>query len=169
MGEPWRDRDWAVFFARAVAHEQSKNWTKAEADLKQALALRPDDPTLLNYLGYTWLERGINLDEASQMIAKALERRPGDGAIIDSLGWAEFLAGRHDRAIQLLEQAIEAVPGDPTVNEHLGDAYWTVGRPIEARHRWQAALESEPGQEQKGRLETKLTDGLPAAAAKPLS
>jgi tetratricopeptide (TPR) repeat protein len=167
MGEPLHLRDWPVFFARAVAHEQSKNWDKAEADLKQALVLRPEDPTLLNYLGYTWLERGTNFDAASEMIAKALERRPGDGAIIDSLGWAEFLAGRHERAIQLLEQAIEAVPGDPTVNEHLGDAYWTVGRAIEARHRWQAAIESEPSKDQKGRLEAKLTLGLPAVAAKP--
>ena len=166
LGEPWQKSDWSAFFSRAAAYERAKQWDRAEADLKQALVLRPDDPTLLNYLGYSWLEQGRNYDEASAMIAKALEKRPGDGAIIDSLGWSEYLAGRHARAIELLEQAIEAVPGDPTVNEHLGDAYWRAGRIIEARHRWSAALDSDPDAAQKSRLEVKLQSGLVVADGK---
>ncbi len=152
--------NWGLFFARGVCFERLKRWDKMEADLNQALALRPDDATLLNYLGYSWLDQGRNLAEATKMIERALELRPGDGAIIDSLGWAHFKAGRVEQAIDLLEQAIAAVPGDPTVNEHLGDAYWSIGRSVEARHRWAAALESDPEKDQQTRLAEKIDYGI---------
>jgi tetratricopeptide (TPR) repeat protein len=157
--QPYTESGWGIFFARAVCYERLKIWDKAEADLKQALVLRPDDPTLLNYLGYTWLDQKRNISEATKMIERALELRPGDGAIIDSLGWAHFMAGNIDKAIELLEQAIAAVPGDPTVNEHLGDAYWAAGRALEARHRWSAARESDPDKDQLARLDEKLDVG----------
>ncbi len=158
--QPLTEASWSLFFARALAYEKLKSWDKTELDLKQALALRPDNPTLLNYLGYSWLDQKRNIAEATKMITRALELRPGDGAIIDSLGWAYFMAGKHDKAIELLEQAIAAVPGDPTVNEHLGDAYWAVGRTIEARHRWAAALESDPDKDQLARVAHKIQFGL---------
>jgi tetratricopeptide (TPR) repeat protein len=160
QSKPYAATHWGMFFARGVSYERLKQWDKMEADLKQALALRPDDATLLNYLGYSWLDQGRNITEATKMIERALELRPGDGAIIDSLGWAHFKAGRVDQAIELLEQAIAAVPGDPTVNEHLGDAYWASGRMVEARHRWAAALESEPEKDQQARLTAKIDFGL---------
>jgi tetratricopeptide (TPR) repeat protein len=159
--QPLNEASWGLFFARALCHERLKSWDKAEVDLKQALALRPDDPTLLNYLGYSWLDQHRNIDAATKMIERALELRPGDGAIIDSLGWAHFLAGHIDKAIALLEQAIAVVPGDPSVNEHLGDAYWAAGRTLEARHRWAAALELSPEKDQLARLIVKIDIGLP--------
>jgi tetratricopeptide (TPR) repeat protein len=162
---PLAASNWGAFFARGVCFERLKQWDKVEADLKQAMALRPDDATLLNYLGYSWLDQGRNVAEATKMIERALELRPGDGAIIDSLGWAHFKAGRVDQAIELLEQAIAAVPGDPTVNEHLGDAYWAVGRTVEARHRWAAALESDPENDQQARLAQKIDFGMPQSQA----
>jgi tetratricopeptide (TPR) repeat protein len=158
---PLPESSWSLFFARAISFERQKIWDKAEADFKQAMALRPDDATLLNYLGYSWLDQNRNIPEATKMITRALELRPGDGAIIDSLGYAHFLAGQYDKAIELLEQAIAAVPGDPTVNEHLGDVYWAVGRTIEARHRWTAALESDPEKDQLARIGGKIDFGLP--------
>jgi tetratricopeptide (TPR) repeat protein len=160
QAQPLTEASWNLFFARGITYERLKLWDKTEADLKQALALRPDDPTLLNYLGYSWLDQKRNIPEATKMIERALELRPGDGAIIDSLGWAYFIGGKTDKAIELLEQAIAAVPGDPTVNEHLGDAYWAVGRTIEARHRWAAALESDPEKDQQARINDKLEFGL---------
>jgi tetratricopeptide (TPR) repeat protein len=158
--QPLADSSWSLFFARGITFERLKAWDKAEVDFKQALALRPDDATLLNYLGYSWLDQKRNIPEATKMIERALELRPGDGAIIDSLGYAHFMAGQYDKAIELLEQAIAAVPGDPTVNEHLGDAYWAVGRTIEARHRWAAALESDPEKDQLTRIVSKIDFGL---------
>jgi tetratricopeptide (TPR) repeat protein len=160
QSQPLADASWNLFFARGIAYERLKMWDKTESDLKQALALRPDDPTLLNYLGYSWLDQKRNIPEATKMIERALELRPGDGAIIDSLGWAHFIGGQTDKAIELLEQAIAAVPGDPTVNEHLGDAYWSAGRTIEARHRWAAALESDPEKDQQARITNKIEFGL---------
>jgi tetratricopeptide (TPR) repeat protein len=159
--QPYSESSWSLFFARGISYERQKLWDKTEADLKQALELRPDDATLLNYLGYSWLDQKRNVGEATKMIERALELRPGDGAIIDSLGYAYFIGGQNDKAIELLEQAIAAVPGDATVNEHLGDAYWMAGRSIEARHRWAAALESDPEKDQLARIGNKLDFGLP--------
>jgi tetratricopeptide (TPR) repeat protein len=157
---PLTDASSSLFFARGITFERLKAWDKTETDLKQALALRPNDPTLLNYIGYSWLDQKRNIAEATKMIERALELRPADGAIIDSLGWAYFIDGKIDKAIELLEQALAAVPSDPTVNEHLGDAYWAAGRTIEARHRWAAALELEPEKEQQARITHKIDFGL---------
>jgi tetratricopeptide (TPR) repeat protein len=164
LPQPYAENNWGLFFARGISFERQKLWDKTETDLKQALALRPDDATLLNYLGYSWLDQKRNVGEATKMIERALELRPGDGAIIDSLGYAYFIGGKNDKAIDLLEQAIAAVPGDATVNEHLGDAYWMAGRSIEARHRWAAALESDPEKDQLARIGNKLDFGLPGTA-----
>lgn len=155
-----KENDWGLYFVRGIAYERLKKWDQAEADLKKSLALKPNQATVLNYLGYSWLERKTNLEEATKMIELALEQRPSDGAIIDSLGWSLYLRGEIPAAIERLEDALVYVPNDPTVNEHLGDAYWVQGRFIEARHRWQAALDAEPQSEQVQRLNSKLEFGL---------
>ena len=110
-----------------------KNWPPAEADFKKALELFPDQPLVLNYLGYSWVDKNINLDEAFKMLRRAVELRPQDGYIVDSLGWAHYRLGRYDEAVKELERAIELKPSDPVINDHLGDAYWRVGRKLEAR------------------------------------
>jgi predicted Zn-dependent protease len=163
VGTP-AENNWGLFFARGISYERLKQWDNAEADLRAALRLKPDQPTVLNFLGYSWLEQKRNLPQATEMIEKALEQRPSDGAIVDSLGWALFLNGKVDQAVDKLEEALVAVPYDPTVNEHLGDAYWATGRRIEARHRWQAALDAGPDAPQKIRLTEKLDSGLMPAA-----
>lgn len=157
---PPAEEDWGLFFARGIAFERLKQWADAEADFKKALTLKPDQPSVLNFLGYSWLEQKRNLPEATVMIEKAMEQRPSDGAIVDSLGWALFLNGKVDLAVDKLEEALTTVPYDPTVNEHLGDAYWTLGRKIEAQHRWQAALDAGADEPQKLRLAEKLDNGL---------
>lgn len=162
--------DWSIYFARGVAYERDKRWPQAEADLRKALSLKPDEPNVLNYLGYSWIDRGLNREEATRMIARAVEQRPDDGFILDSLGWAYFTSGDAGRAVVELEKAVALEPGDATLNEHLGDAYWQVGRVLEARFRWKAALALEPEPEQKSRLETKTDFGLvdsPSAPRQP--
>lgn len=155
---------WQLYFLRGTAYEQAGKWPAAEADLRRALALAPNEPTVLNYLGYSLLDRSMKIAEAEKLIERAVELRPDDGYIVDSLGWAHFRAGRYAQAVETLEKAIAEVPGDATINEHLGDAYWKVGRTFEARFRWQAALDSEPTDEQKKRVTAKLDFGLDRAA-----
>lgn len=162
LGSP-EERHWVVYYLRGVAHERTKNWQAAEDDFRKALTLRTDEPNVLNYLGYSWLEQGRNIDEATQMIQRAVDQRPDDGFIIDSLGWAYYVAGDYERAVALLEQAVYEEPGDPTINEHLGDAYWRVGRQIESRFRWNAALKLDPDEEQVARLRYKQDFGLDIA------
>ncbi len=159
------ERRWGLFYARGVAFERSKNWDAAERDLKEALKLKPDQPQVLNYLGYSWVDRGRNLKEAVGMLEKARALRPLDGYIVDSVGWAYFRLGRYKDAASALEEAVLLSPGDPTINDHLGDAYWRVGRKIEARFQWQHALSLEPGADQKPVIEQKLQRGLDAATA----
>jgi tetratricopeptide (TPR) repeat protein len=156
LATPATESDWSLYFVRGMGYERVKEWDKAEADLKKALLLKPEQASVLNYLGYSWLERKHNIPEATAMIERAAAQRPGDGAIIDSLGWAYFIKGDLAQAVLRLEDAIAAVPNDPTVNEHLGDAYLATGRDLEAVHRWQAALDAEPDAEQKTRLLKKL-------------
>ena len=115
--------NWLIFYFRGICNERAKNWEKAEADLKQALKLYPDQPHVLNYLGYSWIDQGINLDDGMRMIRRAVEQRPDDGYIVDSLGWAYFRLGNYDEAVKNLERAVELKPDDPTINDHLGDAY----------------------------------------------
>src|SRR6185312_9634982 len=116
--------NWVAFYFRGICFERSHAWPKAEADLKKALDLFPEEPHVLNYLGYSWIDQGINLDQGMEMIKRAVQQRPDDGYIVDSLGWAYFRIGNYDEATKQLERAIELKPEDPTINDHLGDAYW---------------------------------------------
>ncbi|KAJ0339755.1 hypothetical protein COL154_014201, partial [Colletotrichum chrysophilum] len=124
--------DWNIYFQRGIAYERLKEWPKAEPDFKKALALSPDQPQVLNYLGYSWIDRNIHLDDGLKMIQKAVSLRPNDGYIVDSLGWAYYKLGKFQKAVDELEHAVELKPGDATINDHLGDAYWQVGRKLEA-------------------------------------
>lgn len=153
--------DWFAYFARGVCYEQSGDWPRAEIDLQRALKISPEEPSILNYLGYSWIDRGQHVEQAKALIEKAVELRPNDGFIIDSLGWVNFLTGDYEKAVTLLEQAVRIEPDDVTINEHLGDAYWRVGRKIEARFQWQHAIDSKPKDSELVKLRDKLTMGLP--------
>lgn len=162
-------RHWALLFSRAIALERSSDWKRAESDLEHALRLEPDQPYVLNYLGYTWIEHGVNFDKAKVMIERAVDLRPQDGHIVDSLGWLYYRLGDFQKAARHLERAVELRPQDATINDHLGDAYWMVGRRDEARFQWKRSLSLEPEAELKASVETKLKDGLatPKTAARP--
>ncbi len=154
---------WSLFYSRGIALERSGQWKPSEADLLHALELKPDQPLVLNYLGYSWIDRGENLDRGLKMIEKAVELRPEDGYIVDSLGWAHYRLGDYSSAVQYLEKAIELVPEDPTINDHLGDAYWQSGRATEARFQWRRALQFGPEADEIKPIEAKLDRGrIPA-------
>ncbi len=159
-------RNWALFYARGVCHERLKQWPKAQADLKRALELSPDQPLVLNYLGYSWVDQGENLTEAMKLIRKAVDLKPDDGYFVDSLGWAHYRLGHFDKAAKHLEKAAELRPDDPVINDHLGDAYWRVGRRLEARYQWTQALTLEPEPEEAVKMKLKLKSGLDAASEK---
>src|SRR5215510_2081521 len=150
-----------VYYFRGICYERSKQWAKAEADLMKALELFPDQPHVLNYLGYSWIDQGIKLDEGMEMIKKAVQQRPDDGYIVDSLGWAYYRLGNYEEATKQLERAIELKPEDPTINDHLGDAYWRVGRMLEAKFQWAHARDLKPDAEELPKIEEKLKSGLP--------
>jgi Flp pilus assembly protein TadD len=152
---------WVTYYYRGICEERSKQWTKAEADMRKALELQPEQPHVLNYLGYSWIDQGINLDEGMKMIKRAVDQRPDDGYIVDSLGWVYFRLGKYDLAVEQLERAVELVPGDSVINDHLGDAYWRVGRHNEARFQWHRALNLNPEKDQVAPIESKLDKGLP--------
>jgi tetratricopeptide (TPR) repeat protein len=154
--------NWVMFYFRGICSERSKQWPQAEADMKKALELFPDQPLVLNYLGYSWVDQGAHLDEGMNMIRRAVEQRPDDGYIVDSLGWAYFRIGNYDEAVKSLERAVELKPDDPTINDHLGDAYWRVGRKLEATFQWSHAKDLNPDKEDLPKIEAKLKDGLPA-------
>jgi tetratricopeptide (TPR) repeat protein len=141
--------------------ERSKQWSKAEADMRKALELQPEQPHVLNYLGYSWIDQGINLDEGMKMIKRAVEQRPDDGYIVDSLGWAYYRIGNYEDAVKHLERAIDLKPEDPTINDHLGDAYWRIGRTLEAKFQWAHARDLKPEPEELPKIEAKLENGLP--------
>jgi tetratricopeptide (TPR) repeat protein len=153
---------WSLFYSRGIALERSGQWKESETDLLHALELKPEQPLVLNYLGYSWIDRGENLDRGLKMIEKAVELRPEDGYIVDSLGWAHYRLGDYPSAVQYLEKAIELVPEDPTINDHLGDAYWQSGRPTEARFQWRRALQFGPEEDEIKPIEAKLDRGLEA-------
>ncbi|MCX7339086.1 MAG: tetratricopeptide repeat protein [Hyphomicrobiales bacterium] len=172
IGTPQRHH-WNLFYARGIAYERTKRWPLAEADFKKALDLIPDSMSanralVLNYLGYSWVDQGINLDEAFMMLRKAVELKPRDGYIIDSLGWAYFRLGRYEDAVRELERAIELRPADPVINDHLGDAYWRVGRKLEARFQWNHARDLKPEPEDLPKILGKIENGLDDEA-KPAS
>jgi Flp pilus assembly protein TadD len=162
--------NWLIFYFRGICNERNKNWDQAEKDLKEALKLFPDQPHVLNYLGYSWIDQGSNLDEGMRMIRRAVEQRPDDGYIVDSLGWAYFRLGNYDEAVKNLERAVELKPDDPTINDHLGDAYWKTGRTLEANFQWSHARDLKPEPEDLVKIKQKLASGLsddtsPTAAA----
>ena len=155
---------WSLYYSRGIALERSGQWKRSEADLLHALELKPDQPLVLNYLGYSWIDKGENLQRGLKMIEKAVELRPEDGYIVDSLGWAHYRLGDYSSAVEYLEKAIELVPEDPTINDHLGDAYWQSGRPSEARFQWRRALQFGPEADEVKPIEAKLDRGLVSPA-----
>lgn len=158
-------RHWAILYARGIALERSKQWDRAEKDFLKALELRPEHPLVLNYLGYSWIEKGINMAEARKMIERAVEQRPNDGYIVDSLGWVLYRIGEFEEAVKHLERAVSLRPEDPVINEHLGDAYWRTGRRLEARFQWRHALALGAESEEAKQIRIKLRDGLPPIGA----
>jgi len=161
MGPP-QPRHWTIYYFRGIAFERAGQWPLAEADFRLALKLNPDHPSVLNYLGYSLIDKGKNLDEALKMVRKAVDARPNDGYIVDSLGWAYFRLGRYEDAVKQLERAVELRPADPVINDHLGDAYWMVGRKLEARFQWLHARDDKPEPKDLARIEEKLAHGLKA-------
>jgi len=157
---PATKQQWSIYYFRGISYERSKNWPKAEADLEKALELQPDQPLVLNYLGYSWVEKKVNLERAMNMIRKAVKLRPTDGYIVDSLGWAHFRLGDFNQAVTSLERAVDLKPVDPVINDHLGDAYWRVGRKLEARFQWQHALDLKAEPENQVKIKLKLKNGL---------
>jgi tetratricopeptide (TPR) repeat protein len=164
IGEP-REQHWIVFFARAISHERLDQWPEAEADFRKALELRPEQPQVLNYLGYSFLEMQTNLDEALDLIQRAVDQRPDSGYIVDSLGWGLYRVGRYEEAVGHMERAVELMAVDPIVNDHLGDVYWAVGRYREAEFQWHRALsfitdDTDLGDVDPDRIRRKLEVGL---------
>lgn len=153
-------RHWTLYYARGIALERSKQWPRAEADFLSALKFKPEQPYVLNYLGYSWIDQGLYLDRAQGMIAKAAELRPNDGYIIDSLGWVHYRLGNFDKAVIDLERAVELRPEDPIINDHLGDAYWRVGRKREAAFQWNRSLTLNPEKDLIAKINLKLKNGL---------
>jgi Flp pilus assembly protein TadD len=153
--------NWVIYYFRGICLERAKQWAKAETDLKKSLELFPEQPHVLNYLGYSWIDQGINLDEGMRMIKRAVEQRADDGYIVDSLGWAYYRLGNNEDAVKQLERAVELKPEDPTINDHLGDAYWRIGRVLEARFQWSHARDLKPEPDDLAKIEVKLKSGLP--------
>ncbi|MBB4196785.1 tetratricopeptide (TPR) repeat protein [Rhodoblastus sphagnicola] len=151
---------WVLYYFRGISYERAKVWNKAEPDFKKALDLYPEQPLVLNYLGYSWVDQGAHLDEAFKMLRRAVELQPEDGYIVDSLGWAHYRLGHYDEAVKILERAIELKPGDPTINDHLGDAYWQVGRKLDAQFQWNHARDLNPEPDELPKILAKIANGL---------
>jgi tetratricopeptide (TPR) repeat protein len=160
LAKPGKE-NWTLYYSRGVCNERLHDWPSAEADLKRALELSPDESLVLNYLGYTWVDQGHNLKTGMDYIRKAVKLKPDDGYYVDSLGWAYFKLGNLPAAVEQLERAVELKPDDPVVNDHLGDAYWRIGRILEAKYQWQQALTLKPDSDQTTELEKKIKAGLP--------
>ncbi|MCA0401725.1 MAG: tetratricopeptide repeat protein [Proteobacteria bacterium] len=168
-------KHWVLFFGRAVGYERSKQWPKAEKDFLAALDLLPakaktpreraERAQVLNYLAYSWVDMRMNIDKSFEMLREAVSLSPGDGAIVDSLGWAYYRLGRYEEAVKELERAVLLRAGDATINDHLGDAYWKVGRQREARFKWSQALDLNPEPEEIDKIRRKLELGLEEAPA----
>jgi tetratricopeptide (TPR) repeat protein len=174
IGKP-EDRHWTLYYTRGISYERAKRWADAERDLKFALTLKPDQPLVMNYLAYTWVEQNVNMPQALAMLKKAVELRPDDGFIIDSLGWAYYRMGDFRTAIEYLEKAVLLEPGEATINDHLGDAYWRIGRRLEAKYQWQHALTLGPEKADEPKIRRKIEAGMtdlprvPAQAGTPQS
>ena len=159
-------RNWYLHYVRGIAYERTDRWTEAEADFRAALDLNADQPQVLNYLGYGLVEQRKDLDEALGMIERAVEERPDDGYITDSLGWVLYRLGRIEEAVAPMERAVDLEPLDPVINDHLGDVFWAVGRKREAEFQWARALSLDPEPEDAERIRSKLRDGLDAVLAR---
>ncbi len=153
-------RHWSLFYSRGVTLERTDQWPRAEEDFLKALELKPDQPLVLNYLGYSWVEQGINLKHAMELIERAVVLRPTDGYIIDSLGWAFYRLGDFTNAVKHLERAVELRAADPIITDHLGDVYWRVGRELEARFQWERALVLGAEEDAAALIRQKLKEGL---------
>lgn len=156
-----REEHWPLLFSRGVSYERQGNWIASTADLEKALVLRPNQPDVLNYLGYSLLTRGERVEEARQMIEKAVKERPNDPQIVDSMGWALYLTQQYSDALPYLERALELLPSDPTINDHLGDVYWKLGRKTEARYQWERSLTYSPEENEVEVIRRKIESGLP--------
>ncbi|MGV8950065.1 MAG: tetratricopeptide repeat protein [Cypionkella sp.] len=165
MPTPPEPQSWPLYYSRGVSLERMGDFAAADTDLRQALALNPDEPQILNYLGYSLVDRGQHLDEALGMIQKAVAGRPDSGAILDSLAWAYFRLGRYGDALEPMEKASLLEPVDPVVTDHLGDVYWSVGRTREAEYQWRRALSFNPAEADATRIRQKLDQGLDAVRA----
>jgi len=151
---------WTMHYYRGIALERSGQWNRAEKDLLTALDLQPEQPYVMNYLAYSWVEQMTHLEDAQKLLVRAVELRPKDGYITDSLGWVYYRLGNYGDAVTYLERAVELRPQDPVINDHLGDAYWKVGRRQEARFQWRRALSLKPEPDQVPTIEAKIEDGL---------
>ena len=160
LGTPEK-KNWGLFYARGIAYERTKQWSKAEPDFKKALDLDPEQGAVLNYLGYSWLDQNMNIPEAFDLIKKAVRLRPNDGYIIDSLGWGYYIQKDYEQSVKHLDKAVELRPEDPTLNDHLGDVYWRLGRKLEAKFQWTQALTLNPEPEDAAKIKKKVDAGLP--------
>ena len=154
------DADWFLYYVRGITRERLDIWELAEKDFRKALSLNPNQPQVLNYLGYSLIEKNSNLEEALDMIERAVKASPDSGYIVDSLGWGYYKLGRYKKALPNLERAAELMPIDPIINDHLGDVYWMVGRKTEAEFQWRRALSFDPEEEDVDRIKKKLKVGL---------
>ena len=159
IGKP-NSSHWFLFYTLGICNERLGNWPRAEMNFRMALDLSPNQPLILNYLGYSLVEKNRKLEEARKMIEKAVAARPNSGFIIDSLGWSLFTLGKFEDAIQPMERAVELMPDDPIVNDHLGDVYWKVGRKREAKFQWRRAISFDPEEKELVRIRKKLEVGL---------
>ena len=150
------EADWRLLYTRGIALERAKQWERAEKDFLAALELEPDQPLILNYLGYSWVEQGVELERAKAMIETAVAKKPEDGYITDSLGWVLYRLGDYPGAVEHLERAVVLEPRDPVINDHLGDAYWLVGRKLEACYQWLRALSLDPEADVEVEIRRKL-------------
>lgn len=162
LGGKVEKKHWVYFYARGTSYERLKRWPLAEADLQKALQLAPEEPLVLNYLGYSWVDQNRNLKQGLALIQKAVDLKPDDGYIVDSLGWAHYRLGNYKEAVKWLERAVELRPEDPVLNDHLGDAFWRVDRKLEAQFQWEQALTLKPEPEDAEKIRKKLQKGLPA-------
>ncbi|MFM9850274.1 MAG: tetratricopeptide repeat protein [Hyphomicrobiaceae bacterium] len=160
IGKPEK-KHWTQYYARGTCYERIKKWPQAEADLQKAMQLSPDQPLVLNYLGYSWVDQSRNLKQGLALIERAVQLKPDDGYIVDSLGWAHYRMGNVKEAVRFLERAVELKPEDPVLNDHLGDALWRIGRQQEARYQWEQALTLKPEAEEIDKIKRKLAKGLP--------
>lgn len=151
---------WQLHYFRGISYDRMKAYDKSELDFRKALSISKDEPSVLNYLGYSMIDRGVKLDEAIAMVKKAVDLKPNDGYIVDSLGWAYYTMGEYDQAVNYLERAVDLNAADPTIAQHLGDAYWRVGRKLEAQFQWQHAKDNHPEPEDLVHIEDRLKNGL---------